>query len=87
MYYVYILRSSKYKRRIYIGSTSNLKRRFKQHNSGDTKSTKYGIPWTLVYYEAYLSKTDCLKRERNLKNYSSSYSNLKLRIKGSLDEA
>jgi putative endonuclease len=66
MYYVYILKSSKFQRRIYIGSTNNLKRRFEEHNKGLNKSTKYGIPWKLIYYEAFLSKKDCLKRENNL---------------------
>ena len=87
VYYVYILRSSKFQRRIYIGSTNNLKARVKQHNSSDTKSTRYGIPWKLVYYEAFLSKADCLRRERNLKKYSSSYGHLKKRIRDSLDRA
>jgi putative endonuclease len=87
MYYVYILKSSKFQRRIYIGSTNNLKRRFEEHNKGLNKSTKYGIPWKLIYYEAFLSKKDCLKRENNLKNYSSSYRQLKLRISDSLNRA
>ena len=87
MYYLYIIKSRKYQRRIYIGSTNNLEERIKQHNLGDTKSTKYGIPWKLVYYEAFLSKSDCLSRERNLKKFSSSYGHLKKRIKDSLDRA
>ena len=87
MYYLYILKSSKFKRRIYIGSTNDLKRRFKEHNLGNTKSTKYGVPWKLVYYESFLDKEDCLKRELSLKTYSGSYSNLKKRIQRSLDKA
>ncbi|MFH0852223.1 MAG: GIY-YIG nuclease family protein, partial [bacterium] len=39
MFYVYILKSSKDKK-LYIGSTNDLKRRFSQHNNGDEQSTK-----------------------------------------------
>lgn len=87
MNYVYILKSSKYQRRIYIGSTRDLKKRFNEHNKGLNKSTKYGIPWKLVYYEAFLSKKDSIKRENNLKKFSSSYRQLKLRISNSLNRA
>jgi len=34
MKYVYILQSINYSTKFYIGSTLNLKRRFKEHNSG-----------------------------------------------------
>lgn len=68
MYYVYILKSLK-NNDIYIGFTSDLKIRFKLHNSGQVRATKDNIPWRLVYYEAYLSKHDAVKRERQLKNH------------------
>jgi len=71
----------------YTGYTNNLERRISEHNSGKTISTKYGIPWKLVYYESFLDKEDCLKRELSLKTYSGSYSNLKKRIQRSLDKA
>lgn len=87
MYYVYVLRSSKYKRRIYIGSTNDLKRRLFEHNKAKNLSTKYGIPWNLVYYEAFQSQKDCLKREKDLKKHGSAYGFLKRRIKNSLDNA
>jgi len=32
-----------------------------------SKFTKFGIPWKLIYYEAYLNKKDAMKRERYLK--------------------
>jgi putative endonuclease len=63
----------------------DLKRRFKEHNLGKTISTKYGIPWKLVYYESFLDKKDCLERELSLKTYSGSYRSLKKRIQRSLD--
>lgn len=66
MHYVYVLESTKGKK-IYIGFTSDLKNRFELHNSGKVKSTKFYLPWKLVYYEAYLGKPDATKREKELK--------------------
>jgi len=84
MYYVYVLKSQK-TGKLYIGLTSNLKNRFLEHNSGTEKSTKYGVPWTLVYYEAFLSKLDASKREKQIRSFKSAYGFLKKRIKSSLD--
>ena len=64
MFYVYVLRGPK---QLYIGSTNDLKRRFGEHQKGLALATKNRGPWTLVYYEASMSKTDALVRERYLK--------------------
>lgn len=86
MYYVYILKSQKYKSlKIYIGCTSDLVKRVKQHNNLENISTRYGIPWKLVYYEAFLSKKDALSRERKLKTGTGAIGFLKRRIKSSLN--
>ncbi|MBI5357225.1 GIY-YIG nuclease family protein [Candidatus Collierbacteria bacterium] len=61
-YYTYILRSEK-DRKLYIGSTSNLKRRIKQHALGNVSSTKSRRPLVLVYYEACLKKNKASERE------------------------
>jgi len=66
MYYVYILQSSSNKD-IYVGYTTDLKNRFRLHNSGKVKSTKPHRPWIIVYYEAYKGKSDATKREKELK--------------------
>jgi putative endonuclease len=66
MFYVYLLRSIVNKD-VYVGYTTNLKTRFKQHNLGKVKSTKPHKPWTLIYYEAYKGKLDATKREKELK--------------------
>lgn len=52
MYYTYILKSKK-DSQFYLGSTKDLKKRFKEHNDGKVYSTKYRKPFELVYYEAY----------------------------------
>lgn len=66
MYYVYLLHS-KSQDKIYKGSTDNLKDRVTAHNKGKVKSTKSGVPWCLVYYEAFISKTDARREELFLK--------------------
>ena len=67
MYYVYILQSLKKPNWLYKGSTADLKRRFIEHNSGKTFSTAPYSPFKLIYYEAYLLKTDAEAREKYLK--------------------
>lgn len=66
MYYVYILFSFK-DRELYTGSTSDLKRRIKEHFNGNSTATSYRLPLKLIYYEAYLLKQDALAREKYLK--------------------
>lgn len=67
MYYVYILYSNKLGKKC-IGFTSNLKRRLKEHNSSTVKFTAKGIPWRLIYYEAFRNKKDAQEEERFLKS-------------------
>ena len=67
MYYVYILKSLKNKK-LYKGSTGNLKERMLEHNHGKVRSTKSALPWELIYYEAFSNKTDALREEKFLKS-------------------
>jgi len=67
MYYVYILQSIKKTTWLYKGSTADLKKRFKEHNAGKNFSTAPYRPFELIYYEAYVLKTDAEARERYLK--------------------
>jgi len=62
MFYVYVLQSLRDKK-LYIGFSTNLRNRIKDHNSGSTKSTKPRRPFRLLYYEAYLSEKDARRRE------------------------
>lgn len=82
MYYVYILKSLK-DNQLYIGSTNNLRRRFKQHNEGKVFSTKQRRPFEIIYYEAYKAEYDARKRESNLKLRSRAFAQLKKRIERS----
>ncbi|MEK7166846.1 MAG: GIY-YIG nuclease family protein [Patescibacteria group bacterium] len=65
-YFVYILKSFK-NNDIYIGSTNNVEKRFKLHNLGKVKSTKSYIPWKLLEYHQYNSRSEAMKQEKYLK--------------------
>jgi len=67
MHFLYILKSLK-DSKLYIGTTNNLHRRLKQHNNGQSKSTKYRRPFVLIYQEIYPSKNQAMKREWYFKN-------------------
>ena len=64
----------------YIGYTSDLKERMKQHVAGETKTTKGRNP-KLLYYEAYNNKYLALKREKAIKSSGSVYVALMKRLK------
>jgi len=67
-YYTYIL-TNKYNRVLYVGVTSNLKRRIYEHRqqykSGFTQ--KYNVD-KLIYYETLNNPLTAIKREKTLKN-------------------
>jgi len=67
MYYCYILSS---KSRFYFGSTNNLKARILLHNKGKVRSTKYGIPWKLVWCGAFETEKEARDFELYLKSGS-----------------
>ena len=67
-FYTYVLKS-KVDDKNYTGYTSNLNLRFEQHNKGYVESTKNRRPLKLIYFEACLSQSDALKREKYLKTY------------------
>ena len=83
MHYVYVIKSL-LKNWIYIGSSSDLRKRIVEHNAGKVKSTKGYRPLKLLYYEAYFHKTDALKREIELKKYGQQKEMLFRRIENSL---
>jgi predicted GIY-YIG superfamily endonuclease len=44
------------------------------------------MPWSIVYYESFLSLEDAKMREKSLKSFGKAYSQLKLRMKNSLNK-
>lgn len=62
MYYVYILKSSRFKR-ICIGSTQNVESRVLLHNQGKVRSTKAYRPWSVLEQHEYSTRSEALKAE------------------------
>jgi predicted GIY-YIG superfamily endonuclease len=63
MWYVYFLQLNN--NTVYVGSTPDLKRRFKSHQSGRVRSTKAYLPVKLKAYVAVEEET----RARELEQY------------------
>lgn len=47
--------------------TSDIQRRFSEHNSGLVKSTKHRRPLELIHYKQFENKSDALFCEKKLK--------------------
>ncbi len=67
-YFVYILQSEK-DGKYYIGSTANVANRLQYHNKGSQRSTKFRVPFNIVYTETLLDKRAALAREKQIKSY------------------
>lgn len=67
MYYVYILQSKKNKQ-LYIGYSTDLKRRVESHNGGRNLATAPFRPYKIIFYEAFLNRVDAKHREEYLKS-------------------
>ncbi len=83
MFYVYVLKSQK-DNKLYIGQTQDLIKRLEDHNAAKSTATSYRSPLLLIYYEAYLSRRDADRREKRLKQFKNSYTELKKRLHYSL---
>lgn len=66
MHYFYIIRSLK-NRKLYLGQTSDLKKRLNSHNSLQDKATKPHAPFELLYYSAFKDKQDAFECEKYFK--------------------
>lgn len=66
MFYTYVLQSLKDGKQ-YIGFSRNLRERFKAHQEGNVESTKHRRPLRIIFYEAFTSKEDALRRESYFK--------------------
>jgi putative endonuclease len=67
MYYVYAIRSTS-ANYIYVGMTNNLDRRLRQHNNGESRTTKPYRPFVLIYSEIAENRIAARKREKYLKS-------------------
>ena len=68
MFTVYILHSVQ-SNKIYIGFTSNLEQRLISHNELSNKGWTIRFrPWKLIHSEVFETKSDAMKREKELKS-------------------
>ncbi|PIS42155.1 MAG: hypothetical protein COT24_05045 [Candidatus Kerfeldbacteria bacterium CG08_land_8_20_14_0_20_40_16] len=84
MYFVYVSKSKR-DNSLYIGQTSDLQKRVKEHNQGKTKSLKHKTPLYLIYYEVYKNKKDATRREWNFKHKGQEREILKKQIHNSIN--
>lgn len=66
MYYVYIIKSS-HKNWFYVGFTSDIVRRFYEHNFGSNRSTKPYRPFELVFVQIIENRLLARDLEKYLK--------------------
>jgi putative endonuclease len=68
MFYVYVLYSKIYEK-IYVGFTSDLEQRLLSHNELGKKGWTINFrPWIIIYTEKFNSKSEAMKREKQLKS-------------------
>ena len=72
MYYVYILESLS-NGDYYKGSTENYLKRFEEHNCGESQYTRSQCPWKLIFVQVFNTKSEALKREKQLKKCNKEY--------------
>ena len=83
MFYVYVLVNEHGS--IYIGYSSDLRKRMSYHDRRLEGYTSRGDSYELCYYEAFASERDARNREKALKRTSQARRWLKERIADSID--
>ena len=73
-YFVYILQSGSTSQ-YYIGHTDDLERRISQHNDAEYHESKHTKrskgPWMCVYTEVYMTRSEAMHREKEIKGKKS----------------
>ena len=70
MFYVYILQSV-LNGRFYVGHSDEIGRRLREHNAGECRYTRRWRPWELVYSEEFQTRSEAMRREREIKKRKS----------------
>ena len=83
-YCVYILFSLK-DFKLYIGYSTRLEERFREHMEGSTKSTAWRRPLEIIFCEYYVQKQDATRREKYFKTTAGKKA-LKLMLRHTLAE-
>lgn len=70
MHYVYLLRSESHPDQTYVGYSTDLRARMRDHNAGRSVHTSKFVPWKLITYLAFSDKGTALAFEAYLKSHS-----------------
>jgi predicted GIY-YIG superfamily endonuclease len=70
MYYVYLIESLSATRKRYVGITTNVEQRLREHNAGKSPHTSKFKPWKLITYVAFTDRGKAEAFERYLKSGS-----------------
>ena len=68
MFYVYILRSVNFPKKIYVGYTTDIKQRIDTHNNGGSIYTAKYTPWILAWHATFLEESAAIAFEKYLKS-------------------
>jgi len=68
MFSVYVLQSES-SGRFHIGHTKALESRVAYHQANYSKALKNRGPWKLVYSEPYATRSEAMRRERQIKSW------------------
>ena len=66
-FYTYILKCKNHNKH-YYGHTSDLNKRIVDHNAGLSTYTKTYLPWELIYFEEFSTRSEAMKREKYFKS-------------------
>ena len=86
MYYVYLIESLSAQGERYVGMTTDLKQRLRQHDQGKSSHTTKFSPWKLITYVAFTDRAKAEAFERYLNPVQvmhlleSAYGNLLLKV-------
>jgi putative endonuclease len=67
MFYAYVLKRQSFDF-YYKGHCHDLDKRLKEHNGGMTTSTRPYLPFTVAYFEEFVSLEEAIKREKYFKS-------------------
>ena len=70
VYYVYLIESLRMQGERYVGMTTDLKQRLREHNQGKSSHTSKFSPWKLITYVAFTDRAKAEAFERYLKSGS-----------------
>ena len=77
MYYIYLIESLSAARERYVGITTNLEQRLREHNAGKSSHTSKFKPWKLSAYLAFPDRAKAEAFEYDLKSGSGTAFSLK----------